>query len=87
MGFPDVSVEKNLPANEVDTGYVSSSPALGNPLQEEMETQSSIPTWEIPETEDPGGLHIVHGVAKSQTRVSNWACIFSKQCKSNLFLC
>ena len=71
MGFPDVSVEKNLPANEVDTGYVSSSPALGNPLQEEMETQSSIPTWEILETEDPGGLHIVHGVAKSQTRVSN----------------
>ena len=35
-----------------------------------METQSSIPTWEIPETEDPGGLHTVHGVAKSQTRQS-----------------
>ena len=32
-----------------------------------MATYSSILTWKIPWTEDPGGLHTVHGVAKSQT--------------------
>ena len=30
-----------------------------------MATHSSILAWEIPQTEEPGGLHIVHGVAKS----------------------
>ena len=34
----------------------------GNPLQ--------YLTWEIPWTEERGGLHTVHGVAKSQTRLS-----------------
>ena len=30
-----------------------------------MTTHSSILPWEIPKTEEPGGLLIVHGVAKS----------------------
>ena len=36
-----------------------------DPLEEEMETHSSILAWEIPWTEEPGGA-IVHGVSKSQ---------------------
>ena len=40
-----------------------------DPLEKRMATQSSILTWEIPWTEGPGGL--VHGVAKSQTQLSN----------------
>ena len=32
-----------------------------------MATHSSILAWRIPRTEDPGGLHAVHGVARSQT--------------------
>ena len=32
-----------------------------------MATHSSILAWEIPWTEEPGGLHTIHGVAKSQT--------------------
>ena len=32
---------------------------------------SSILAWEIPGTEEPGGLHIVHGVAKSETQLSD----------------
>ena len=32
-----------------------------------MATNSSILAWEIPWTEDPGRLHTVHGVTKSQT--------------------
>ena len=44
---------KNLPANTGDAGSV-----LGqeDPLEEEMETHSSILAWRIPWTEEPGGL-------------------------------
>ena len=47
-------------------------PSLGleDPKEEEMATHSSILAWEIPRTEEPGGLHTVRGVAKSQTRLS-----------------
>ena len=43
--------------------------ALGweGPLEEEMATYSSILAWKIPWTEEPGGLHTIHGVAKSWT--------------------
>ena len=43
--------------------------ALGqeNPLEKEMATHSSILAWEIPRTEEP----TVHGVAKSQTQLSD----------------
>ena len=34
-----------------------------------MAAHSSILSWRIPWTEEPGGLYIVHGVTKSQTRV------------------
>ena len=37
-----------------------------DPLEEEMATHSSILSWRIPWTEDPGGLLSI-GVAKSQT--------------------
>jgi len=40
------------------------SPGKGNG------THSSILTWRIPLTEEPGCLHRVHGIAKSQTRLS-----------------
>ena len=36
-------------------------------LQKEMATHSSILAWRISWTEEPGGLHIVHGITKSQT--------------------
>ena len=38
------------------------------PLEKEMTTHSSILVWEIPWTEEPGGL-LVHGVANSRTRL------------------
>ena len=46
-------MEKNLPA--VQEAWVQS---LGqeNPLEKEMATHSSILTWRIPWTEEPGGL-------------------------------
>ena len=36
-------------------------------LEKEMATHSSILGWEIPQTEEPGRLHTVHGVTKSWT--------------------
>ena len=35
-----------------------------DPLEKEMATHSNILAWEIPWTEEPGGLQSVHGVAK-----------------------
>ena len=35
-----------------------------DPLEKEMAIHSSILAWEILWTEEPGGLYIVHGVAK-----------------------
>ena len=42
-----------------------------DPLEWEMVTHFSILAWEIPQTEEPGGLQSVHGVAKSQTQLSD----------------
>ena len=35
-----------------------------DPLEKEMATHSSILDWETPWTEEPAGLHGVHGIAK-----------------------
>ena len=57
---------KNLPANAGDTGLVP-----GNiPLEKEMATHSSILAWEIPWTEEPGGLQSM-GSQKSWTQRLN----------------
>ena len=52
-GFPGGSVVKNLPAKQ-ETRVRS----LGreDPLEKEMVTHSSIFAWEIPWTEEPGGV-------------------------------
>ena len=41
-----------------------------DPLEKEMATQSSILAWEIPWTEEPGGLQSM-GLQKSQTQLSD----------------
>ena len=41
-----------------------------------MAIHSSILAWKIPRTEEPVGLYIVHGVAKSQTQLSTHTHIF-----------
>ena len=42
-------------------------------LEEGMATHSSILAWRNLWTEEPGGLHAVHGVAKSRTQLSDLA--------------
>ena len=46
-----------------------------DPLEKETATHSSILTWEIQWTEEPGGLYIVHGVAKSWTHLGVCVCV------------
>ena len=70
QAFPEAQMVKNPPAIQ-DTQIWS----LGweDPLQVSIATHSSIFAWKIPWIEDPGGLHTVHGVTKSQTQLSDWA--------------
>ena len=64
IGFLGDSVVKNLP-----TMQEIQLQSLGweDPLEKELATHSSILAWEIPWTEEPGRLLVVHGVANSQT--------------------
>ena len=52
-GFPDGSVVKNPPAKQKTWVW---SVGREEPLEKEMATYSSIPAWEIPWTEEAGGL-------------------------------
>ena len=63
MGFLGGSIEQNLPAKQ-ETQVRS----LGweDPLEKKMATHSSILTWEIPWTEEPGGLHSVGSQKESE---------------------
>ena len=54
MDFPGGSVVKNLPTNAGDVGLI---PGWKDPLEKERATHSSILAWEIPWTEEPGGLY------------------------------
>ena len=47
-----------------------------DPLEKEMATHSSVLAWRIPWMEEPGELYIVHGVAKSRTRLSGFRFTF-----------
>ena len=42
-----------------------------DPLEKEMATYSSTLAWRIPWTEEPGGLHTAHGIAKSWTQLND----------------
>ena len=62
------SVLKHLPASAGDAGQ-----SLGweDPLEKEMTSHSSILAWEIPWTEEHGGLQSMES-QKSQTQLSNY---------------
>ena len=50
---------KNLPANAGDARDEVRSLGWEDPLEQEMATHSSILAWEIPWTQEPGGLQSV----------------------------
>ena len=47
---------RNLPGNAGDTKDSGQTLGQEDPLEKQMETHSSILAWEIPWTEEPGGL-------------------------------
>ena len=53
LGFPGGSVVKNPPTKAGDMAW---SQSREDPLEKEMATHSSIFAWEIPWTEQSGGL-------------------------------
>ena len=63
MGFLCGSVVKNPPAKQE---MLVRSLGREDPLEKEMAAHSSILAWEIPWTEEPGGLQSM-GPQKSQT--------------------
>ena len=69
-GFPGGPESKAAANNAGDPGSI---PGSGRSSGEGNATQSSILAWEIPWTVEPGGF-VVHGVAKSCTWPSVWAC-------------
>ena len=69
MGFPTGSVVKNLSANAGTARDMVLFLGWEDLLEEEMATHSSILAWKIPRTEEPDGLHTLHG-SQSQTRLS-----------------
>ena len=54
LGFPGDSVVKSPPANAGDVSSIQG--VWKDPLEKEMAAHSSILIWEIPWTEEPGGL-------------------------------
>ena len=59
---------KNLPAMQKTQVQ---SLDWADPLEKVMATHSSILAWRILWTEEPGGIHTVHGVTKSAARLSD----------------
>ena len=47
-------------------------------LEKGMAIHTSILTWKIPSTEEPGGVHTVHRITKSWTRLSDEHFHFSR---------
>ena len=50
-----------------------------DPLEKEMATHSSILDWETPWTEEPAGLHVVHGITKESG--------MTQQINNNVYMC
>ena len=60
---------KNPPAiQETQETWVRSL-GQADPLEQEMATHSNIFAWRILWIKEPGGLHVVHTVTKSWTRL------------------
>ena len=59
MGLPGGSEVKNLPAMQETQETQVWSLGQEEPLEKEMAIHSSILAWEIPWTEEPGGLQSI----------------------------
>ena len=67
ISFPSGTVVKNPSANAGDAGVIGSVPGSGRSLEEEMANHSSILTWEILWTKEPGGLQSMGSIELDTT--------------------
>ena len=58
VGFPGGAGGKEYTCKEMQESWIGSL-CWEDPLEEEMATHSSILTWRIPRTEEPGGLRSI----------------------------
>ena len=63
--FPDGSEGKESACNAGEPGSI---PGSNDPLKKEMTTHSSILAWEIPWTEQPGGLQSMGSQSPAQLK-------------------
>ena len=68
-GLPDGSVVKNPPAMQEPQEPKVQPLGQEDPLEEEMAPHSSILAWEIPWTEEPGGLHLWVAKSRANTQI------------------
>ena len=66
-GFPGGSIVKNVPASAGNAGLI---PGWKDPLEESVAALSSILAWEIPRTEQCGGLQPME-LQKGRIQLSN----------------
>ena len=67
MRFPGGSEVKNhMPMQETQVQSLGRE----DPLEKEIATHFSVLAWEVPQTEEPGGLQLM-GSEESQTGLSN----------------
>ena len=72
-GFPDGADGKELDYQHWRRKVIQVQSLSGEyPLEKGTATHSSIPTWRIPQTEDPGGLQTI-GLQNIRHDWSNWA--------------
>ena len=70
MDFPGGALVKNPPASAGDPRDAGSVPGSGRSPGGGNANPLSILAWDIPWTEERGGLHTIRGIAQSQTRLS-----------------
>ena len=75
---------KNLPPNVGDVGSI---PGMGRVPGEGNGNPSSVPIWEIPWTEKPGGLQLIGSLKVLDTNeVTEHACIITEFLKNKKIL-
>ena len=75
-GFPGSSDGKESACNAGDLGLIPGSGRQEDPLEKGLATHSSIPAWEIPWTEEPGGLWPPWGCKEADT--TEWLTLSSQ---------
>ena len=78
MGFPGGSMVKTLPAMQKPQDMRVCSLGWEDSLEESMGTHSSILAWEIPWTEEPGGLQSIEPQELDTVKATEYACMCTK---------